>query len=226
MKISKKVGATLTVRFAGTSMSLIGARTNTGGYASIYLDGVLKTSSLSFYASATKYKQTLWSITGLTAGSHTLQVVARGTKPVPSKGLWVYMDAFVVDAGTVQETDPSVVDGFRRISTASAYGSSYQVIDHISATGKAGPTLTMQFKGTGIAWYATKANTYGKAYVYIDNVKKATVDLYRSATAYKQKVWTSATLSNAVHTIKIVVLGTKQTASHGYDVSFDYLLVR
>ncbi len=96
----------------------------------------------------------------------------------------------------------------------------------ISTTGRSGPSLTFQFKGTGISWYGTKGTTYGKAYVYIDNIKKATIDLYRSGTAYRQRLWTSATLSNGLHTLRILVVGTKQSAAKGYDVSFDYFAIK
>ena len=61
---------------------------------------------------------------------------------------------------------------------------------------------------------------------FIDGVKKATVDLYRSSTAYKSSIWSSATLANGNHTLKIVVLGTKRSTAKGYDVSFDYFVIR
>jgi len=67
---------------------------------------------------------------------------------------------------------------------------------------------------------------YGKADVYIDNVKKATVDPSRSGTACRQRLWTSTTLSDGLHTIRILLTGTKRSASKGYDVSFDYFSIK
>jgi hypothetical protein len=226
MKISRRAASRLTYTFSGTSIGIVGYRGTQGGYASVYLDGVLQTSSLSFYASANQYRRTLWTKAGLAAGQHTLQVLVRGTKPSASKSTWVYVDAFTVDGLTVQENAAGVVDTFRRVATSSASGSAYDLADHLSATGRSGAALSFQFRGTGISWYGTKGKTYGKAYVYIDNVKKATIDLYRSGTAYRQKLWTSATLTNGLHTIKIVVAGSKRSAAKGYDVSFDYFAVR
>jgi hypothetical protein len=52
------------------------------------------------------------------------------------------------------------------------------------------------------------------------------VDLYRSSTAYKQKLWASLTLANGLHTFKVIIVGSKQAASKGYDVSFDYASVK
>ncbi|HEY3414852.1 MAG TPA: Ig-like domain-containing protein [Armatimonadota bacterium] len=227
MKLSRKVSSTLTYTFAGTSVALVGYRGTQGGYASVYLDGVLQTGSLSFYASSSKYKATLWSKGGLAAGLHTLRVVPKGTKPAASKGTWVYVDAFIVNGTTtVQDNGVGVVDRFRRVSTASASGSAYDQTDFLAATGRSGPALSFQFKGTAISWYGTKGAASGKAYVYIDGSRKATIDLYRSATAYKQRLWTSAPLSNAVHTIKIVVVGSKRSTAKGYDVSFDSFAIK
>ncbi len=226
MKIARTASSKLTFSFSGTDVSLIGYRGPTGGYGSVYLDGVLQTSGLSFYRSAAQFKRVLWSKAGLAPGAHTLLLMPRGTKPKAARDTWVFVDAFTVEGTTYQESDALVVDLFRAVSSSSASGSSYHVMSHVSATGRAGATLTFQFKGTGVSWYATKGVASGKAAVYVDNIKKATIDLYRSATAYKQRVWTSATLSNAVHTIRIVVLGSKQTKSRGYDVSFDYLAIK
>jgi hypothetical protein len=226
MKMSRTASTKLTFTFTGTDVALVGYRGPYGGYASVYLDGVLQTSGLSFYYASSQYKRTLWSKTGLVAGGHTVQVLPRGTKPSKAKDTWVYVDAFIVGGTTYQENDPSVTDLFRKVSTSKASGSSYDVTSHVSGTGRAGATLTFQFKGTGITWYGTKGPSFGKAYVYIDNVNKGALDLYRSSAAYRQKIWSSATLSNGVHTIKIVVYGTKRSAAKGYDVSFDYFSIK
>ena len=227
LQLAQKGSTKLTFKFTGTAVAVVGYRATAGGYASVYLDGVLKTGSASFYSRTNKHKQTIWSASGLAAGNHTLDIVTRGTKPSASSGTWVYVDAFRVDGpATVEDNSAAVTTKFRRVGTTSAYGSAYDLVNHKSATGKAGPALTFQFKGTGVTWYGTKGRTYGKATVYIDGVKKATIDLYKSSTAYRSRIWTSATLSNSVHTLKIVVLGTKQKASKGYDVSFDQFIVK
>jgi hypothetical protein len=226
MKVARTPGSRLTFTFDGTAVSLVGFRGPSGGYASVVLDGVQQVASLNFFASKNQFRRVLWSKGGLAAGSHTLQVTAKGTKTKASKGTWVYVDAFVVGGVARQENDPAVRDAFRAITSGSASGSSYDVASHISAKGMSGASLTFQFRGTGITWLATKGNTYGKAVVFIDNVKKATVDLYRSKVAYRQPAWTSPTLGNALHTIRIVALGSKQKASKGYDVSFDSFTIK
>ena len=226
LRLSRRASSRLAYTFTGTAVDVVGYTGTAGGYASLYLDGVLKTSSLSFFTTAGHSKVAVWSTSGLAAASHTILIVVKGTKPSASAGTWVYVDAFKVDGTTVESNAAGVIDAFRRVSTTKASGSAYDAADHVSATGKTGPTLSFQFKGTGVTWYGTKGTGYGKASVYIDNVKKATVDLYRSSTAYRQKLWASTTLSNGLHTIKIVVLGSKRSAAKGYDVSFDSFAIK
>lgn len=47
-----------------------------------------------------------------------------------------------------------------------------------------------------------------EAYVYVDGVKAATVDLKSSTTLYRQAIWTKTWTSSAQHTVKIVVVAT------------------
>ncbi len=226
MKLARTTSAQLTFKFSGSDVALVGFRGPSGGYATVTLDGVIKTSTLSFYSASNLYKQTLWSTAGLAPGNHTVQVAPRGTKPTGARDTWVYVDAFVVGGSTFQDESTAVTERFRGVTSSSASGSSYDLMSHVAASGVATPSLTFQFAGTGLTWYGTKGSSYGKATVYVDNVSKGTVDLYRSATAYKQSIWTSAALSNGVHTIKIVVAGTKRSAAKGYDVSFDYFAIK
>ena len=226
MKMARTKGAQLTFLFTGTDVSLVGFRGSSGGYATVTLDGVVKTSTLSFYKAADRYKVSVWKATGLASGSHTLVIAPTGTRPSGAKDTWVYVDAFVVGGTTVEETVAEVSTRFHKISSSSASGSSYDVMGHVSGGGRSAPTLTFQFSGTGITWYGTKGTSYGKATVWIDGVKKATVDLYRSSTAYRQAIWTSPGLSNGLHTLKIAVAGTKRSASKGYDVAFDYFSIK
>jgi translation initiation factor 1 (eIF-1/SUI1) len=225
LKLSQRAGSTLTYTFTGTSIGLLGYIGKTGGYAAVTLDGVAQ-GNVSFYAKTAAYKATVWSKTDLTAGKHVLQVKALGTKPSGSSGKLVYVDGFTVDGATVEETASGVVDSFSRVATTKASGSAYDLMDFAKASGRVTPTLTLTFKGTGISWVGTKTKTSGKAVVYIDNVKKKTIDLYSSKTAYKKTLWTSAKLSDGVHSIKVVISGSKRGSAKGYDVSFDAFSIK
>jgi hypothetical protein len=226
MKVARTPSALLTFKFTGAAVSVVGFRGPSGGNAKVTVDGVVKASALSFYSATNQYKTTVLPITGLTGGSHTLQITPLGTKLAAAKDTWVYVDAFLVNTTTFEDNSSAVTDRFHTVTTASASGGSFEVMGHVAKIGWSTPTLTFQFAGTGVTWFGTKAASYGKATVYIDGVSKGTVDLYSSTTKYKQTIWTSATLTNALHTFKVVVAGTKQTASKGYDVSFDYFTVK
>ncbi|MFB7292281.1 N-acetylmuramoyl-L-alanine amidase [Actinacidiphila glaucinigra] len=69
-------------------------------------------------------------------------------------------------------------------------------------------SLTWTFTGRSVGWVVSRASTSGQAYVYVDGVKTATVDLKTSTTAYRQTIWSKSWSTSAKHTLKIVVVGT------------------
>jgi hypothetical protein len=71
-----------------------------------------------------------------------------------------------------------------------------------------GSTASFTFTGKSIAWVGLKAATRGKAYVYINGVLKATVNLYSATTLRQRIVWSANYASSATRTITIKVLGT------------------
>ncbi|WP_231157804.1 MULTISPECIES: peptidoglycan recognition protein [unclassified Streptomyces] len=87
--------------------------------------------------------------------------------------------------------------------TSSSYlgGASY-------SSASKGASLTWTFTGRSAAWVVSRASSSGQAYVYVDGVKAATVDLRSATTSYRQAIWTKSWSANARHTVKIVVVGT------------------
>lgn len=69
-------------------------------------------------------------------------------------------------------------------------------------------SLTWTFTGRSVGWVVSRASTSGQAYVYVDGVRTATVDLKSSTTAYRQTIWSKTWSTSAKHTLKIVVVGT------------------
>ncbi|MEV0961861.1 N-acetylmuramoyl-L-alanine amidase [Streptomyces sp. NPDC049910] len=69
-------------------------------------------------------------------------------------------------------------------------------------------SLTWTFTGRSAAWVVSRATGSGQAYVYVDGVKAATVDLKSSTTKYRDAIWTKTWSTSAKHTVKIVVVGT------------------
>jgi hypothetical protein len=86
-------GARATFTFNGCAARWIAYRDEWSGIANIYVDGVLK-STVDTYSSPGAAQAVMYTVTGLTAGPHTLVVEATGQKSTASKGTWVWVDAF------------------------------------------------------------------------------------------------------------------------------------
>jgi hypothetical protein len=82
-----------------------------------------------------------------------------------------------------------------------------------------GAAVSYLFTGREIVWVAPKNSRAGTAYVYIDGVKKATVNLYSATGRNGQQVFKQVFLTSGRHTIKIVV------ASSGKRVGVDAFLI-
>jgi hypothetical protein len=95
---SNDTGAKATLTFSGTGVSFIGYQDEWSGIANIYIDGI-KQSQIDTYASPAKARASVYSVTGLSSGSHTITVEGTGTKNSSSGGTWIWVDAFDVTSG-------------------------------------------------------------------------------------------------------------------------------
>src|SRR5262249_23643400 len=86
-----------TLTFSGTGVNLIGYEDQWSGIANIFLDGK-QVGQVDTYSSGQKAQTSLYSVSGLAAGTHTLAVEVTGTKNANSSGSWVWVDAFVLTA--------------------------------------------------------------------------------------------------------------------------------
>jgi hypothetical protein len=111
---------------------------------------------------------------------------------------------------TVDDTSGSITySGTWTTWTASGdYGGSDKYCNTVGAY------TQFTFTGTSIKWISPKADNYGKADVYIDGVlDQSGIDCYSASKVYQQVVYSKTGLSNASHTIKVVVTGTKNPSS-------------
>jgi hypothetical protein len=106
--------------------------------------------------------------------------------PVPTTTRYQQTDSRLVYAGT-----------WSTFTTSGASGGSYKRASAGSAS------VTVTFRGSYLAWVATKGTTLSKAYVSLDGGAAQVVDLARSSVAYQQKVWNTGVLSSGTHTVKI-----------------------
>ncbi|OCT15421.1 hypothetical protein A8709_15180 [Paenibacillus pectinilyticus] len=99
---------------------------------------------------------------------------------------------------------------------ASGYVNSDQ---HYAST--SGNYAQFTFTGTSIKWIGPRNVDCGKSDVYIDGVYDSSIDMYASSWLKQQVLFSKTGLSNASHTIKIVVTNTKNASASGYYSSID-----
>ncbi|MFI7365778.1 beta-galactosidase [Streptomyces sp. NPDC050149] len=86
----------------------------------------------------------------------------------------------------------------------------------------AGDSVEVTFDGPTVRWIGPDSSNHGTADVYVDGVKKATVDSYAASPAFQRVLYEANDLGAGSHTLKIVVTGEKGTAaSQGTFVSVD-----
>jgi beta-galactosidase GanA len=99
---STQAGASMTVGFTGTAVQWIGPKNTNGGIADVYLDGSLAGTVDTYSPAGKLFQQVLFSKTGLSAGSHTLEIVVTGTQNPASSADTVVIDAINVPTAAQQ----------------------------------------------------------------------------------------------------------------------------
>jgi hypothetical protein len=121
----------------------------------------------------------------------------------------------VADNSNLGSTPVTTFSAIQNTSTSVKYGGTWTTSSSSNYLGgsiryatKAGAYAQYTFTGRAVALVTTKGPTRGKVEVWIDGVKKATLDLYASGTHYRQLVYQTSWATAGSHTIRIRVLGT------------------
>jgi uncharacterized protein YjdB len=85
--------------------------------------------------------------------------------------------------------------------------------------------VTLSFTGNKVELFTSLASSHGIAAVSIDNGPEKNVDLYAATRQNYSMVFSSGTLAQGNHSIKIRVTGTKNAASTGTYIVLDYIKV-
>ncbi|HVF03431.1 MAG TPA: hypothetical protein VNA20_01185 [Frankiaceae bacterium] len=209
-------GATASYAFSGTSITWYTVKARNQGVADVYVDGVKK-ATVNNYATKTTYKVPR-TVSGLAAGKHTLKIVVRGLRGSTSgTGTYVVIDAVKAGGGTLVAT-PSLSHTWRISRATAASGGAQAVAD------LAGADVTLRFRGTGVSWYTSTGRNRGIVRIYVDGVLKATVDNYAATTTYNVRRVISG-LSDARHTVRLVVIGKHRAAATGNVATVDRWVV-
>jgi hypothetical protein len=204
-------GATVSYAFTGTSVTWYTIVGRDQGTADVYVDGVKK-ALVNNYALATRYLVPR-TVGGLANTRHELRIVVRGARGgAGGTNTLVAVDAVKVGATLVQ--NPGLAYAWKKLGAATASAGAYTLADLALST------TTMTFRGTAVHWYTVLGPNHGKAQVFVDGVLKGTFDNYAAATTYNvRRSFTG--LTDAVHTVKIVVLGQRRAAATGTTVALD-----
>jgi len=210
--------AALEFAFSGTSIDWITSRNTSYGKARVFLDGS-DMGEVDLYG-AFAFKQKVWSSGPLSNGAHTLRIQVLGSKNTSSTGYSVGVDAFDI-VGSTTSLRYEQTSGLLNFEGTWAGGTSSSLSGGThTVTSSNGSAVNVAFNGSSIDWIGSKSTSYGMARVTLDGTTTVDVDLY-AATAFQQKLYSSGTLTNGPHTLRIEYLGSKNASSTGYTVGVD-----
>jgi hypothetical protein len=214
-------GASLTIRFIGTHLAWIAKQSPVYGMASVTVDGG-DPATVDLFSLDTLWQQTVWETDTLAEGSHTVEIEWTGTKGTAATGTNINVDAIDVDGvvtGLYQQDNAKLVysGNWTTTSNASASGGDFAFAD------SSGSSVTINFNGVELDWFAKQSPAYGNAQVTVDEGSPVTVNLYSADVLWEQMVWSTGILTLGSHTVEIAWTGTKDASATGTNISIDSL---
>ncbi len=231
--LSMTPGSRATFTFNGTGASWIAYRDEWSGVARVYVDGSLL-GQIDTYAAPGAPQAKAYSVTGLSAATHTLAVEVTGSNGVASSGAWVWVDAFEslnsntppaptagwlpaptpntsrVEQGQVQYTGPWFTSNLATHSGSSA-----------ALAMDSGAQATFTFTGTGVQWIGFRDEWSGIAEVILDGQVIGNVDTYLTPAQSQAVTYAVNSLPAGSHTLTIQATGQKNASSGGYWIWVD-----
>ena len=184
----------------GVAATALQLRTNSGSYSAVTLPS--KTASAA-------------NVNFATHNTTTRQFRARATDKAGNVSSWSVGDSFRVLARQDGTSAVSQTGSWTKASNSKFYGGS---VRH-SSSGGASQSWTGTVSSLGLV--STLGPNRGRAEVWVDGVKVATLDLYASSTKRRQVVYAVDFGDAGKHTIELRVSGTKSAKSSGKRVDFD-----
>ncbi len=219
--LTNSLGASAALTFTGTGITWIGVKDPWSGFSRVYLDGTLNT--IDTYGDTTQYQQPLFTVRGLTAGTHTLTIEVAHSRDPYGSGSWVWIDGFVVENGS--GVDGGAVANAGRVeqnNAALTYNGTWYLNTNPDRSGGTavlaidpGSRATVSFNGTSIKWIGYSDEWSGIARVYVDGALKGNVDTYHTPSQNQSVVYSIDSLPAGVHTLSIEVAGTHNPNSAG-----------
>ncbi|SCN25713.1 PEGA domain protein [Clostridium sp. N3C] len=98
-KYASSATSSLSFSFSGTGIKLISSPYNNRGIAKVIIDGTSYT--VDMYSPSLQLQKTIFQVTNLSPGNHTITVQCTGTKSSSSKGTYIMIDAFDIIGGNI-----------------------------------------------------------------------------------------------------------------------------
>jgi hypothetical protein len=189
------------------------------GMADIYLDNVFK-ETVDLYSDTPKSGfDIIYDNLDLNQTSHELKIVVRREKRAESTGYQVCVDAFRLERARVDDANPNIQYGdWLGQHNNNALEETYRIASVANAT------LTFDLNGASFTWVTTTCPSCGQADIYVDGKFLTNVDLYSANYRWRVNLLIRGA-GPGKHEIKIIVLGQHNSASTGYDVMFDAILL-
>jgi hypothetical protein len=219
--MSNTPGAQATFAFSGTSVTWIGFA-GAAGIARVLVDGNF-VSDVDLFARRDENMSRVFTVNGLTSGSHVLTIEVTGNQNPDSAANTVVVDAFDVPAPLVshlQESDPDIA--YTTWWTVSDVSSRPWSGGFAGVSSTAGARATLTFKGTEIRWIGYLGPEAGIAHVYVDGKFARDVDAYSKQSRIQDVLFTATNLAAATpHTLTIEATGQQNSAASGASVVVD-----
>jgi alpha-tubulin suppressor-like RCC1 family protein len=149
----------------------------------------------------------------------TNRVRVRASDQAGNSGGWL---TSTVAVGLAQENSSAVKYTNGALTRSKLAGSSGGYVKWSTAKGR---TASYTATGRVFAWVSTRAKSRGKAAVWLDGKRVATIDLYAATTQAGRVVWSKVFATSGKHTVKIVVSGAKRAAATSTRVDIDAFVV-
>jgi hypothetical protein len=223
VKHSNVTGASASLTFTGSALTLVYVAQSNTGIATVSIDGT-PADQLDTYSAAQAFQRQ--KTYAMSAGTHTVSVAVSGNKNASSSATYVVFDAFIVSTappavgvGTYQDTSSSVNFNGTWTSWANAAHSGGSV-KHSNVTGA---SAGLTFTGSSLTLvYVAQSNT-GIATVSIDGTPVDQLDTYSGAQAFQRQKTYSTTAGT--HTVTVSVSGNKNASSSATYIVFDAFVV-
>jgi alpha-L-fucosidase len=103
------------------------------------------------------------------------------------------------------------------ITQASNYNNS------VAYSAAANDSMAFTFNGTAVTLYTKKGGEGGIFDIFLDGVLVSTYDSYSASGVFQSIAYQNSSLASGIHTISVVVKGTKNPNSNGKKVHIDYI---